>query len=37
MGKIMAEHGQDLDSILIDTKVTAVPIEIDRNMVRLGL
>ena len=37
MGKIMGEHGLDLDSISIDTKVTAVPIEIDRNMVRLGL
>ena len=37
MGKIMAEHGLDLDSISIDTKFTAVPIKIDRNMVRLGL
>ena len=37
MGKIMTEHGLDLDSISIDTKDTAVPIEIDRNMVRLGL
>ena len=37
MGKIMAEHGLDLDSILIVTKVTAVPVEIDQNMVRLGL
>ena len=39
MGKIMAEHGLDLDSILIDTKVTAVPVpvEIDQNLVRLGL
>ena len=33
----MAEHGLDLDSILIDTKVTAVPVKIDENMVRLDL
>ena len=33
----MAEHGLDLDSISIDTKATAVLIEIDQNMVRIGL
>ena len=30
MGKIMAEHGQDLDSISIDTKVTAVLVNRNR-------